>query len=292
MPFFSVIIPTYNRSAQLMTAIHSVLSQDFYDFEVIVVDDGSTDDTETKVRGIQDERIRYFKKENEERNIARNYGIDRSNGDYINFLDSDDLFYSHHFSTAANFLATNNYPGIVHLSYEHKDENDQVFCQRILSENSQKELINENLWHGNAIFIRRNILKEFRFLPSKNAIVGEDHYLWLRLATRYDVQFCSETTCVVKEHSQRSLKDIDINKLVKGTEEIVSGLLSDKVFQKKYKKSISNFIGNKYGLIATACASSNRKDLAIKYIWKAFRLSPKSIFSTRVLAALKHLIFT
>ena len=76
-PFFSVVIPTYNRINHLVIALNSILEQDFSDFEVIVIDDGSTDDTKRLLLEMvrNNPRIKYFFKVNEERSIARNYGI-------------------------------------------------------------------------------------------------------------------------------------------------------------------------------------------------------------------------
>jgi glycosyltransferase involved in cell wall biosynthesis len=81
-PAFSIIIPTYNRAAFITKAISSVLSQSVENFELIVVDDGSTDNTASIVAKIQDHRLRYFKKENRERAAARNFGIKQSAGNW------------------------------------------------------------------------------------------------------------------------------------------------------------------------------------------------------------------
>ena len=90
MAFFSIIIPTYNRAHIINRAIESVLNQTFHDFEIVVVDDGSTDDTQTVIQNIQDKRVHYFKKENQGVCIARNFGSDQAKGKFITFLDSDD----------------------------------------------------------------------------------------------------------------------------------------------------------------------------------------------------------
>lgn len=95
MPFFSVIIPTYNRSNFIVATITSVLEQNFEDFEVLVIDDGSTDNTKEIIERIlqKDKRVKYFYKTNAERGAARNFGVQESNGKFLIFLDSDDLFY-------------------------------------------------------------------------------------------------------------------------------------------------------------------------------------------------------
>ena len=96
--FFSIIIPTYNRSGFLSKAIESIIVQRCEDWELIIVDDGSTDDTKKTVQEFleKDSRIRYIFQENQERSAARNNGIKHANGDWICFLDSDDVYLTNH----------------------------------------------------------------------------------------------------------------------------------------------------------------------------------------------------
>src|SRR6187402_5348 len=100
--FFSIIVPTYNRSGFIKDTIYSLVGQTFKNFEVIVVDDGSTDNTAEIIKELQltDERIKYFYKTNGERGAARNYGIKKAQGGYITFLDSDDIAYPFALQTA------------------------------------------------------------------------------------------------------------------------------------------------------------------------------------------------
>lgn len=91
MPTVSVVIPTYNRASVLSRAINSVLSQSFEDLELVIVDDGSTDETEEVIRSYDDPRIEYIRFEvNKGANTARKTGIEAAKGRYISFLDSDD----------------------------------------------------------------------------------------------------------------------------------------------------------------------------------------------------------
>lgn len=96
MPFFSVIIPTYNRAKDLKRSLESVLAQTFTDFELLIVDDGSTDSTPEVVGWYNDDRIRYIYQDNKERSAARNNGMQQATGKYICLLDSDDIFYPEH----------------------------------------------------------------------------------------------------------------------------------------------------------------------------------------------------
>lgn len=104
----SVIIPTYNRAYILQDSIYSVLKQTYVDIELLVIDDGSTDDTESKIKEIHDKRIRYFKQNNKGACAARNKGILLANGKYIAFNDSDDIWYGNKLERQINVLKRNN----------------------------------------------------------------------------------------------------------------------------------------------------------------------------------------
>ena len=95
-PFFSVIIPVYNRAPALRRALESVLAQTCQDFEIVVVDDGSKDDPRTVAESFRDPRIRFIAQENEGGGVARNTAIDNATGRFIAPLDSDDVFLPHH----------------------------------------------------------------------------------------------------------------------------------------------------------------------------------------------------
>ncbi|MGD0191192.1 MAG: glycosyltransferase family 2 protein [Rhizomicrobium sp.] len=106
IPFFSVIIPVFNRADALREALLSVLGQSEQDFEIIVVDDGSTDNPAHVVDGLRDSRIALYRQQNRGGAAARNAGIDKARGQFIAFLDSDDRFLPHHL-TAMRYLLEN-----------------------------------------------------------------------------------------------------------------------------------------------------------------------------------------
>ena len=103
-PFFSVVIPVYNRAHILGRALESVLAQSFGDFEVVVVDDGSTDNPSTVVDSLWDDRIRYLRQDNRGGGAARNLGIDAAHGRFVAFLDSDDEFLPGHLAALKALL--------------------------------------------------------------------------------------------------------------------------------------------------------------------------------------------
>src|SRR5262249_47743905 len=115
-PFFSVIIPVYNRAEALRGAIASVQAQTCQDFEIVVVDDGSRDDPAATVAAIGDPRIRLFRQENAGGGAARNRAMDEAWGRFIAPLDSDDIFLPHHLATMKALLeGTSNTVGYARM---------------------------------------------------------------------------------------------------------------------------------------------------------------------------------
>ena len=118
-PLVSVVIPSYNRSSLLMQTLASVRGQTFRDFEVLVVDDGSTDDTATRVRelGAEDGRIHYLYQANQGPAAARNAGASYARGAFIAFLDSDDLWLPDKLQEQLAFLAGRPDIDVVYADY-------------------------------------------------------------------------------------------------------------------------------------------------------------------------------
>ncbi len=115
-PFFSIVIPVYNRAHLLGTALHSVLAQSEQDFEIIVVDDGSSDNPQRVADGMGDSRIRFIRRENRGGGAARNTGTDEARGRFIAFLDSDDEFLPRHLETMKRLLdGTSNTVGYARM---------------------------------------------------------------------------------------------------------------------------------------------------------------------------------
>ncbi len=119
-PFFSIIMPTYNRADRILPTLQSIFEQQFVDFELIVVDDGSKDGTEDLIKRHfgTEKRLNYFYKKNEERSIARNFGLAKAQGKYAVFFDSDDYMHPDHL--ACFFEKINLYPDCRFFTNKYK----------------------------------------------------------------------------------------------------------------------------------------------------------------------------
>lgn len=121
-PFFSVVVPVFNRADVLGTALASVLAQTEQDFEIVVADDGSRDDPAAVIARLGDTRIRCLRQENKGGGAARNLGIDSARGRFIAFLDSDDVFLPNHLATMRRLLeGTANTAGYARMIVDRGD---------------------------------------------------------------------------------------------------------------------------------------------------------------------------
>lgn len=182
-PLVSVIIPTYNRRSHVVEAVGSVLSQTLADFEVLVIDDGSTDRTDEAIRGIEDSRIRYFYKENGGVSSARNMGLDKVKGQYIAFLDSDDLYAPEYLEMmvaameddpsygVAYTAATNHHP-----SGEVEEYRAEACCSGWIT----REIFDYFFLFCQTTVIRRHLLENFFF--DEQLDISEDVDFLLRLS--------------------------------------------------------------------------------------------------------------
>jgi len=115
-PTVSIILATFNREKYLREAIVSALEQTYHDFELIVIDDGSTDNTKKMISAFRDPRLIYVYQENKGRSIARNVALNMAKGQYIAFLDSDDLYLPEKLALQVQYLDSNPHVGMIYTS--------------------------------------------------------------------------------------------------------------------------------------------------------------------------------
>ena len=213
---FSVIIPAYNAEKFIKNSINSVLNQTVKDFEIIVVNDGSKDDTAKVVAETKDYRVRLISQENAGVSAARNTGIKNAKGDFICFLDADDLWKPNHLEVVLQLI--NKYPNCsVYLTGHEIILRDG---QRIskscpgVSVDIQSDNLFKHIWeygyfiHTNSIVCKKSafdIVGQFVF-GVKN---GEDDDMWYRLFTYFSVAITSEvTTAYIRENSRATMSKV------------------------------------------------------------------------------------
>ena len=200
MPFFSIILPTYNRASFLTRSIGSVIEQSFQDWELIIIDDGSTDHTKEVVNSFNDNRIKYFYQENSERSAARNKGINQANSDWVCFLDSDDEYLPEHLEVIYKCLMSKDSARFILTGSVIKNKNSQIKHPLINMDANVLVEIATKFVLMNSICIDRRILEQERF--NVRYKIWEDTHLWLRIAAQYPVYQIEEYTAIQHIHEQ------------------------------------------------------------------------------------------
>lgn len=188
MPVFSIIIPTYNRADKVCRALKSVVNQSFTDFEILVMDDGSTDNTSEMVESFSDLRIKYeWGKNFGGPAVPRNRGLRLAQGKYIAFLDSDDWWMPKKLEESLKFLEQ-GFDLVYHDLFLVTKAGQKLFLRKTRSRILQPSIFNDLLKYGNGLFnssvvVKREKLDEIGGLSEDpNLITAEDFDLWLRLA--------------------------------------------------------------------------------------------------------------
>lgn len=218
-PIISVIIPTYNNAAYLCEAIDSVLAQTYKDFEVIVIDDGSTDNTREMVKKY-DGKIRYLFQENKGVSAARNIGIKMAIGDYIALLDDDDSWLTDKLLLQVFAIEANPEIAMVFTDVEAFDEkgivnssfgrpsNPMLFDKEefrykmakttfddgaVLKGNIYKDLLKCNMIVPTTALIKKRVFDIVGYFDN-NLPVNQDYDLWIRISKRYPVLYLNKLT--------------------------------------------------------------------------------------------------
>ncbi|MBF2064906.1 MAG: glycosyltransferase [Calothrix sp. C42_A2020_038] len=189
IPIVSVIIPTYNSEKTIKKTIQSVLNQTFCNFEIIIINDASTDSTLDIISKINDFRIKLFTYSKAGANISRNRGLSHAIGKFISFLDADDIWTCHKLQSQVKALQDNPEAAVCYSWTDYIDENDKfVVTGTHITANGNvydKLLLTNFLENGSNPLIRKEALIELGgFDESLNA--GQDWDMWLRLAAKYN----------------------------------------------------------------------------------------------------------
>ena len=192
----SVVIPTYNRSRLLRETLQSVFAQTYREYEVIMVDDGSTDDTRAVVEGYGDQ-VRYLYQENAGEARARNHGIQAARGELIAFLDSDDVWEPELLETEVGIL--DRFPEVVLVSARSitagKESEEFPRTQEVFWGDLFLRLFQGGFINTSAAVVRKWCLEEVGGF-NETYRCYEDYDLWLRIARRYSVAYVNR--CLVR----------------------------------------------------------------------------------------------
>lgn len=267
MTMISVIIPTYNRAHTLRRAINSVLKQSFRDFELLVVDDGSTDETAKLIGECNDTRLSYCYQENRGVSAARNSGIEKARGEWLCFLDSDDEWKERKLEKQVAFH--DRYPDILISQTEEIWIRNGKHANPRKKHEKERGMIYEKslplcLISPSSVMIHQSVFETIG-LFNENYPACEDYELWLRLTCRYAVGLVTNKLIIKygghQDQLSHTIPSLDIFRIRAMITMLDSGLLSKNQYiatQQELKK--------KCLIYANGCKKRGKAKEATQYI--------------------------
>lgn len=307
MDIVSVILPTYNRAGYIKDAIESVLNQTYRNIELLIIDDGSTDNTQAVIEPyLKDNRIRYIRQENAGAAAARNRGLALRTGKYVAFIDSDDIWEKDKLeiqlavmnslpdvAIAFSDFSAKGRDGLIEKSHirtyftvldTYKLSYDDVFSHRNTLKNSEKVYwgnIYQTMIFGNIILTSTTLFRHEVFNSTgtfdTNYKTLEDYDLFLKLTKRFTAAFVDKPLICYRYSENQLSGDLFFGKLCNNLIDIftknIAGI-EDKGFLKKNKKKIKRRLGTFHAMQAYYHFSHDNMALAAKHYWQSIRNNP------------------
>ena len=300
---FSVVIPLYNKVEHIKRSIDSVLEQSYSDFEIVVVNDGSTDGSGELVKKYNDKRIKLIEQDNAGVSIARNTGISNSNGLYIAFLDADDFWYPDFLDTIKNLIEKYPKAGAYATAYKVKEKDGKYYnlnfsplppypWEGIIQNYFSCLASGNHSVRTSAICIKRKIFDEIGFFDPCFKI-GEDTDMWIRAFLKNKIAFSTKIQAIYYEDT---INKFDVNKyeFADDLQRLIDRLLCkeylEKIplkYQKLYIKSVGNkifdlikrfvYLGDKKAALRCYCEKHKYINFSNKFIALIMIFSPKVI---------------
>lgn len=221
MAFFSVVIPLYNKENQVKRTLESVLRQNFKDFEVIIVDDGSTDASFSVVKNFSDQRIKVYQQKNSGASSARNLGIEKASSKYIALIDADDIWYSNHLKEfhksiksfpQASFFC-NAYQLKLRDNYTHSASYnlEDLNSIQVVKDYFKASIIHPLAMTSGIAFTKSSFLEVGGF--NTHISSGQDIDLWIRFALQKTIVFNPAVTACYDRTVPDSLSKKQLRKV-------------------------------------------------------------------------------
>ncbi len=272
-PFFSIVIPAYNRVSFLPDTIKSISKQDFDSYEIIVIDDGSTDNTVEILRQLEIEfhRLKHLSIPNSERGTARNIGIKESKGEFIITFDSDDIMHPGHLSTLHHAIGKNKEINFFATKFDFLRNNNRYPHPNLkaIKEGiyNHKFFLNGNHLACNICFRKKGL--GYLFREERELAIMEDWIFHLENLEQNQLYLIDEVTISMKDHDDRSMRqsnELIIERRLKATE----WLLRNKDWSKQDKNILQE---GTYYFCAIHSYIDKKKKEAKKYLKQAVSVS-------------------
>lgn len=291
MPLISIIIPTYNYGTYILQAIDSVVSQSYKDFEIIVIDDGSTDNTEQLIESNYSNVVRYFYQDNKGPGAARNKGLEQAQGQFIIFLDADDYFLPENLQVKVNFIQ--NHP---HVDWAFSDvffvDNKGQFLQRgsnyfeniyYETEFPSDDIFLTLLKHGNFISTASLIIRKecFDIIPdfAEDLLMHQDYFQWLTLSKHFQSYAYIDTPLVaIRRHhtSWGNYTKLSLEQRLKLYTKLEELFIQD---MGGFKRAWNKRFADAYNRLGMIELDKGSKKIALEYFLKSLMKRPLQRFA-------------
>lgn len=274
---YSVVIPLYNKARYIEKTLHSVLQQTYQDFEIIVVDDGSADNSLEAARSVQSDKIRIIEQENQGVSVARNTGIQNASGEYIAFLDADDTWYDNYLETIDNLTLL--YPEsdfyvtayTVNLGKGKLKKSTQMDQETGCLDSYWLTLTGgyDFVWTSATTIRKQALLDAGCFKPGE--MIGQDMDMWARVARNnkkvaYSSRYCVEYNRVAEQNARFRVKIAWARAFIQDLEEELENPSHSPeelaAIQSKYDKKMTVYI------FTCILAGEKKRALAVMKGWK------------------------
>ena len=270
-PTVSIIIATYNRAHYIGRAIQSVLNQTYQDFEVIIVNDASTDDTEEVVKSFNDERLRYIQlsKNSGGAPVPRNAGIRAARGEYIAFLDDDDEWLPEKLEKQVNkFKSVSSDVGVVYHGYVYVNEQTGEKLFEVIPDKKGdvfELLLEKGIVGDTTPLVRKECFKRVGLYDTE--FLGTyDRDMWLRVAKCYKFDFVPEILAKYYMHGNQNIASLENR--IQGLDRIT----------RKYQVYLSKAVfTNRLRYLGTLCCLQGGFEKGSRYFREAINNNPRNV---------------
>jgi glycosyltransferase involved in cell wall biosynthesis len=284
-PAITVLMPAYNAAPHIAEAINSILHQTFADFELLIVNDGSTDGTEGIVRSYEDSRIVLINRANGGVAAALNTGLKVARGIYIARFDADDVCYPNRLTDQYNFMQAHTQYHIVGSGADYMDQSGNMIFTNIpfdlTKKRSHAALLRTCPFIHSSVIYRKDSILEFGGY-NEHAHTFEDHLLWLQVLKKYQgfnlrqslikVRLTPESVTMDERWHHPIFRKIKLNALSKGFIDAVEGEVIDSILRAQRKDKV-NYEAY-YGILAKKFLWNNHdRELARQYLGKLLKIT-------------------
>lgn len=294
-PFFSVVIPTYNRAEFIVKTLRSVLDQTYPHYEVIIVDNCSTDDTAERIDPfVRAGQVRFIRHDrNYERSSSRNTGMEAAAGDFLTLLDSDDMMYRTCLEDAAHYALANRGIKCFHNLAEVIDEDSHVVYRIPYPslKNQLRAIAEGNFMSCIGDFIDREIYQSYRFDTDPSMPGLEDWDFWLRVLADHQLGRLEKVNSGIVQHGGRSVNNQDIERLQAGFAHMLTKLTGDSRLYSVYRPYLRRIRATCELYLATLLNSSRLHGEALKLLLRAVAIDWRVVPTKRFARLLQVAVF-